>query len=106
MSATQMSDKPLRVLHVLGGLDRGGIETFLMHVLKRRDAARLSMDFVRNLDEVGAYETQILASGSHIFCCAFTTQPHKYSTNFVAFSEKTGRSMLYIRTSIISMATF
>ena len=90
MSDKRMSDKPLRILHVMGGLDRGGIETFLMHVLKRRKAAHLAMDFVCHQDKVGAYDEQITASGSRIFRCAFTSQPQKYAREFRRILQENG----------------
>jgi glycosyltransferase involved in cell wall biosynthesis len=85
-----MSEKVLRVLHVMGGLDRGGIETFLMHVLQRRNAARLKMDFVCHQDKNGAYEEQVLASGSRIFRCPFTTQPQKYARELLRILKENG----------------
>ena len=74
-----MSDKPIRILHTVGGLDRGGIETFLMHVLDRRDAARLPMDFVVHQANENAYDARVLASGARLFRCPFTSQPRKYA---------------------------
>jgi glycosyltransferase involved in cell wall biosynthesis len=90
MNATSRNDRPLRVLHVMGGLDRGGIETFLMHVLKHHDRARLQMDFVCHQDRVGAYDEQVLASGSQIFRCAFTSQPQKYAREFRRILKENG----------------
>ena len=38
--------KPLRVLHVVGGLDFGGVETFLMSIYRHLDRSRIQFDFV------------------------------------------------------------
>ncbi len=36
----------VRVLQVLGGMNRGGIETWLMHVLRHIDRDRFQIDFL------------------------------------------------------------
>lgn len=40
--------RPIRIIHVVGGMNRGGIETWLMHVLRHIDRDRLSL--VNSLD--------------------------------------------------------
>ena len=42
MSAT----RPLRILQVVGNLNRGGTETWLMNVLRHLDRDRYQMDFL------------------------------------------------------------
>lgn len=74
-----MNQQTIRVLHVVGGLDRGGIETFLMHVLRRRNRQRLQMDFVVHQNGAGAYDDDVRGLGSRIFRCPFTSRPPQYS---------------------------
>jgi glycosyltransferase involved in cell wall biosynthesis len=62
-----MAGPPLRVLHVLGGLDRGGIETWLLNLLRRADRSRLAMDFLVHTDKVCAYDAEALSYGARIF---------------------------------------
>lgn len=59
---------PIRVLHVLGSLNRGGIETWLMNVLRQRHPA-LSMDFLLHAQAGGSgdYEREALAAGCRIY---------------------------------------
>ena len=38
----------LRVLHVLGALDMGGIENFLMNIYRNIDRNKIQFDFVIN----------------------------------------------------------
>ena len=52
-----------RVLHVLGSLNRGGIETWLMHVL-RNDAGAWSTEFLLHRDGEGAYDREARALGA------------------------------------------
>ena len=51
------SQKP-RVLHVLGSLGLGGIETWLMHMLRRQDAFEVTHELLLTQDEAGAYEEE------------------------------------------------
>jgi glycosyltransferase involved in cell wall biosynthesis len=82
--------KPIRILHVVGGMDRGGVETWLMHVL-RQLAARLSssdaqshfqMDFLTPDDRHYAYTDELQALGSQIFPCLEPSKPLLYAANF------------------------
>jgi hypothetical protein len=42
-----------RILHVVGSMDRGGIETWLMHILRNANRQRLQMDFLVHLARPG-----------------------------------------------------
>jgi glycosyltransferase involved in cell wall biosynthesis len=64
--STTTSVRPLRVLHVLGDLTRGGIETWLMHVLRRTDRSRFQMDFFLRSMKTGGYEQEAESLGSNI----------------------------------------
>jgi glycosyltransferase involved in cell wall biosynthesis len=55
-------DRP-RVLHVLGSLNRGGIETWLLHVL-RNNAGNWSTEFMVHRDVGGAYDSEVRTWGA------------------------------------------
>jgi glycosyltransferase involved in cell wall biosynthesis len=55
-----------RILHVIGGMDRGGIETWLMHVLRNIDHARYKMDFLISATQPYAYDDEVIALGSRL----------------------------------------
>lgn len=57
----------IRVLHFTGGMVRGGVETWLMHVLRNADRDDLRMDFFSHSGEVGTYDPEIEALGGRIF---------------------------------------
>ncbi|HUS80379.1 MAG TPA: glycosyltransferase, partial [Armatimonadota bacterium] len=67
-----MSDEPagsrglLRVLHVVGGrgMTRGGVETWLMHMLRHLDRERVRMDFLVGSSQTCAYDDEIRSFGS------------------------------------------
>jgi glycosyltransferase involved in cell wall biosynthesis len=69
----------MRVLHVTGGMDRGGVETWLMHVLRARDPGELQMDFLSHRHAPAAYDDEIRARGSRIFPVDSARSPVRYA---------------------------
>jgi len=55
-----------RVLHVVYNMNVGGIETWLMHVLRHMDRDAFRMDFLVNTTEPCAYDEEIRSLGSAI----------------------------------------
>jgi glycosyltransferase involved in cell wall biosynthesis len=74
-------DNKIRILHVVGGMDRGGVETWLMHVLRHIDRARFSFDFLVHTTQPCAYDMEIRALKGNIFPCLKTSQPWRYVQN-------------------------
>lgn len=62
-----MSQQPIRILHVVGGLDFGGIETMLMTFNRNLDHSRIAFDFVVHGDKVGHFEKEASELGSRIY---------------------------------------
>jgi glycosyltransferase involved in cell wall biosynthesis len=56
-----------RVLHVLGGMNRGGAETLIMNILRNLDRTKLTFDFVVHTDEECSYDKEINNLGGSIF---------------------------------------
>lgn len=71
-----------RILHVVGRMDRGGIETWLMHLLRRIDRRRFRMDFLTRGGEPGAYDEEIRGLGSRVIPCAGHLNPWRYARRF------------------------
>jgi glycosyltransferase involved in cell wall biosynthesis len=59
--------RKIRVLHVLGRMNRGGVETWLMHVLRATDRSRYQLDFFVHTTEPSVFDEEILSLGSRIF---------------------------------------
>jgi Glycosyl transferase 4-like domain len=74
--------KPMRILHVVGGMDRGGAETWLMHVLRHIDRDRFEMDFLVYADQNYAYTDEIQSLGCQILSCPTPSQPWLFAANF------------------------
>ncbi len=71
--------RPVRILHVVGSMNRGGVETWLMHVLRHIDRERFQMDFLVHTDEPAAYDDEIRALGSRIIPCLAPNRPWQYA---------------------------
>jgi glycosyltransferase involved in cell wall biosynthesis len=85
-----VNHRPIRVLHVVGGMNRGGAETWLMNVLRNIDRQRFQMDFLVHRNEPCAYDDEVLALGSKIIPCLSPSQPWLYARNFRQILRKYG----------------
>ncbi|MBV9999234.1 MAG: glycosyltransferase [Verrucomicrobia bacterium] len=79
---TARSPHHVRILHAVGGMGRGGIETWLMHILRRNDRERFRMDFMVHTAQACAYDDEIRALGSRILPCLDYNRPWRYAKNF------------------------
>ena len=59
--------EPLRVLHVVGGLDAGGIESLIMGLYRNIDRNEIQFDFVKHSPEAGMFEEEALSLGAEIY---------------------------------------
>ena len=57
----------IRVLHVLGRLNRGGAETMLMNIYRNIDKTKIQFDFVKHTNEKCAYDDEIISMGGRIY---------------------------------------
>jgi glycosyltransferase involved in cell wall biosynthesis len=74
--------RPIRILHVLGSLNRGGIETWLLQILRHIDRDRFQMDFLVHSTQPGDYDDEIRALGSQILTCPHPNRPWIYAPHF------------------------
>ena len=64
------ADRSVRVLHVLSSMDYGGIETWLMQVVKHVDRTAFKVDFCCLSGAFGVFEAELLAQGCVLHSCA------------------------------------
>ena len=79
---TFTNQRPIRILQVVGGMVRGGIETWLMNVLRRIDRDRFQMDFLVSTDQPCDYDDEVRALGSKIIPCLYPSKPWLFARNF------------------------
>lgn len=59
--------EPTRILHVLGGLDRGGAESIIMNLYRNIDRNLIQFDFIKHHDEMDSFEEEIKSLGGLIY---------------------------------------
>ena len=72
--------KPIRVLHVIGIMNRGGAETMIMNLYRHIDRSKVQFDFVENSSEPAVFDEEILSLGGRIFRC-----PHYNGKNHFTY---------------------
>jgi len=80
----------LRVLHVVAQMNRGGVETWLMQVLRNLDPASVRMDFLVTLAEPGDYDAEIRARGSGMIPCELRGGAARFAWRFLAVLRERG----------------
>jgi glycosyltransferase involved in cell wall biosynthesis len=69
-----------RVLHVVRSMANAGVETWLMHVLRRIDKQRVSMDFLVHTGQECAYDAEIEEHGCRILRCCERAGSPRYAS--------------------------
>lgn len=60
-------DNPVRILHVLGRMDRGGAEAFVMNIYRNIDRTKVQFDFVVHTENECDYDQEIRKLGGVIY---------------------------------------
>lgn len=60
-------NKPIRILHVLGGLDKGGAETMVMNLYRNIDRNKFQFDFIIHHSEKQSYTEEIESLGGNVY---------------------------------------
>ncbi len=75
-------EQPLRILHVIGIMNRGGAETMIMNLYRNIDRSKIQFDFVENSCDNAAYDREIESLGGKIFRC-----PHYNGKNHFQYKK-------------------
>ncbi|MGL4373324.1 MAG: glycosyltransferase, partial [Turicibacter sp.] len=59
--------EPKRILHIVGRMNRGGQETFIMNAYRAMDRTQIQFDFIVSTAEICDYEEEILRLGGRIY---------------------------------------
>jgi len=83
-------NSPVKILQIAGKMNRGGTETWLMHVLRNIDRDRFHFDFLVNTEEKCHYDDEIRQYGCKIISCPKFRNPFAYSYHFFQAVNKYG----------------
>ena len=59
--------EPIRVLQIVGRMDRGGIENFVMNIYRNIDREKVQFDFLCHYGREAAFNDEIRAMGGRIY---------------------------------------
>lgn len=74
----------LRVLHVVGKMDKGGLETFVMNILRHNKSNSIDYGVLCTIPGVGDYEDEVRNCGASIYHIGKTFQAHKGKLRFLS----------------------
>ena len=57
----------VRVIHIIGSMNRGGAETMIMNIYRKIDKEKIQFDFLVHSKDEGLYEKEILSLGRRVF---------------------------------------
>lgn len=82
----------IRILHIVGAMDRGGAETFIMNIYRHIDRSRVQFDFAVHTARPGHYDEEIISLGGRILPLP---RPHlwglpKYRKAFMELLQRHG----------------
>lgn len=80
----------IRIAHVVGGMNRGGVETWLMHVLRSIDRKEFQMDFIVHSDTECAFDEEIRSLGSRLLRSSNPRRPWSYVTSLKRLLRQCG----------------
>lgn len=83
-------DPAIRILHVVGCMDRAGVETWLMHVLRNMDRERYRMDFLVQSDQPASYDEEIRSYGARVIPCPHPHRPWIYAPRLQSVLRQEG----------------
>ncbi|MDO4589841.1 MAG: glycosyltransferase family 1 protein [Slackia sp.] len=77
-----MAENRIRILHVIGVMNRGGAETIIMNLYRSIDRERIQFDFLVNTENEGDYDREIRELGGRIYAL-----PRFTGTNYLAYKK-------------------
>ena len=80
----------IKILQCVYSMNRGGVETWLMHVLRTIDRNRYHMDFVVHTSLPGSFDSEIRALGSSIYVVKSPAYPFKHFRDIEMILLKNG----------------
>jgi glycosyltransferase involved in cell wall biosynthesis len=103
-AVTRETNKPVRILHVLGSLDPGGVETWLLQVLRAIDRDRFQFDFCTFGSEGGVYAAEVKQLGAKIVPCLRGANPWAFRRRFERILRGTRYDVVHSHVHLFSGA--
>lgn len=96
----------IRILHIVGKMDMGGIETLLMNVFREIDREKIMFDFLVHSNENGVYDNEIIKLGGKIFRITSRNESIlKNRKDLEDFFNRTSYDIVHMHVSSLSYIT-
>ncbi|MGA3351255.1 MAG: glycosyltransferase [Candidatus Sulfotelmatobacter sp.] len=79
-----------RILHVVGGLNSGGVESWLVQVYRAMDRSQYNFDFLVHSHGPFHYEEEVKSLGAKVIFCEGFHNPLQYAINYSSVVKKHG----------------
>jgi len=80
--------EPREIIHVVKKMDRGGVETWLMNVLRNIDREHFHFTFCTTDEKAGAFDVEIRSLGADIIACPLAGGYQEFARRFRSILEK------------------
>jgi glycosyltransferase involved in cell wall biosynthesis len=78
----QSTRRPIKILHCVGTLDPGGVETWLLHLAKSLNTTQFQFDFCTFGAHAGLYAPEVEELGARVLRCPRSQDFWKFSQSF------------------------
>lgn len=94
----------IRVLHIVGIMNMGGIENFLMNVYRNIDRDKVQFDFLITREEKGVFDEEIKSLGGRIYNLPAMEKVgyKKYKKNLKKFFEATNYRIVHLHRDMLN----
>jgi len=82
--------RKLKVLHVVGAMNRAGVETWLLHLARARRREEFDFDFLVHSNERFAYSDDLAEAGCRILPCLYHTNLVRHALAFFRLVSRNG----------------
>jgi len=94
-----MNSKPTKVIHVLGGLGRGGVEMRLIEVMKHLDPKEVRLDYCSLSGQAGVLDSDAIELGGKIHHLGLSL---KFPLKFIALLKKQKYNVVHSHVHLFS----
>jgi len=93
------SCQKVRVLHILGALTGGGIQSLALEILRHLDQSRFGMDVCTMSEDPGPLAAEARAAGARVYACSLRRNPFTYAERLARILHKGGYHVVHASSS-------
>jgi glycosyltransferase involved in cell wall biosynthesis len=99
-------DKKIKILHAVGGLGAGGVETWLFNLLGQINLNEYQMDFITFSDKKGVYDHLVIALGCKVYYYPKTKNIFKIAKYYINTVKQNGYDIVHCHRHLLCAIFF